>query len=108
MGITSVDICQAAEQLEGFVGYHRKIESYIVRFSEDSFGMDVDESSITPVREFVWSAVDGAQMTLDRERLQMLINQNIDSRLGISEPLHIYLRRHDLPPIRAERLLKAG
>ena len=108
MSITSTDICQAADRLEGFVGYHRKIQTYIVRFSEDSFGMDVDEHSITPVREFVWSAADGTQMTLDRERLQMLVNQNIDSRLGISEPLRIYLRRHDLPPIRAERLLKAG
>lgn len=107
MSITSEDICQAAEQLEGFVGFHRKIAAYIVRFSEDAFGMDVDEQSIVPTREFVWTPVEGRQMCLDRERLQLLVEQNIDGRLGISEPLRIYLRRSDLPPIRAERLLLA-
>ena len=107
MGITSSDICEAAEQLEGFVGYHHKIGRYIVRFSEDSFGMDVTDESIMPTREFVWQAQAGRQMLLDRERLQLLFDQNIDSRLCITEPLRIYVRRQDLPPIRVERWVKA-
>lgn len=107
MSITSSDICAAAERLEGFVGYHHKNERYIVRFSEDSFGMDVTESSIVPTREFVWQAQTGRQMLLDRERLQLLFDQNIDSRLCISEPLRIYLRRQDLPAIMVERWVKA-
>ncbi|RZI88712.1 MAG: DUF2025 family protein, partial [Pseudomonas sp.] len=35
MAITSQDICSAADQLNGFVGYHAKRGSHIVRFSED-------------------------------------------------------------------------
>ena len=38
MRITSQLICQAADQLKGFVGLNRKTGHYIVRFSEDSFG----------------------------------------------------------------------
>ncbi len=57
---TSSDICAAADKLEGFVGYHRKAQHYIVRFSEDAFGMDVADDDITPASEFVWScAQDG-------------------------------------------------
>ena len=48
MRITSELICQAADQLHGFVGLNRKTGQYIVRFSEDSFGMDVPDASITP------------------------------------------------------------
>ena len=48
MAITSQDICSAADQLNGFVGFHRKRGVHIVRFSEDAFGMDVADDSITP------------------------------------------------------------
>lgn len=54
MTITSLDICNAADQLIGFVGYHGKRGTHIVRFSEDAFGMDVADESITPCSEFVW------------------------------------------------------
>ncbi|MFJ4142310.1 DUF2025 family protein [Pseudomonas sp. NPDC089734] len=106
MSTTSSDICDAAEQLEGFVGYHHKHKHFIVRFSEDSFGMDVTEDSITPTSEFVWSNGTGAQMSLSRERLQLLFDQNIDSRLNITEPLRVYMRRQDLPEIKVERWVK--
>ena len=46
MRITSELICQAADQLNGFVGLNRKTGQYIVRFSEDSFGMDVADDGI--------------------------------------------------------------
>jgi hypothetical protein len=42
-------------------------------------------------------------MNLDRARLQLLLEQNIDDRLNISEPLRVYMRRTDLPEISAER-----
>lgn len=48
MRITSELICQAADQLHGFVGLNRKTGQYIVRFSEDSFGMDVADDGIIP------------------------------------------------------------
>ena len=48
MAITSQDICNAADQLKGFVGFHDKRGVHIVRFSEDAFGMDVADASITP------------------------------------------------------------
>ncbi len=102
MSITSNDICNAAEQLRGFVGYHGKAARHIVRFSEDAFGMDVVEASITPASEFVWTA-DGDLMSLRRERLALLLAQNVNDRLGISEPLLVYLRRRDLPEIQAQR-----
>ena len=54
MRITSELICQAADQLQGFVGLNRKTGQYIVRFSEDSFGMDVADDGIIPTAEFVW------------------------------------------------------
>jgi hypothetical protein len=103
MSITSASICAAADQLQGFVGFNAKTGRYIVRFSEDSFGLDVLEQSITPTCEFVWRAFDGELMNLDRARLKLLLEQNIDDRLNISEPLRVYLRRTDLPEISAER-----
>ncbi len=77
MSITSTDICQAADALKGFVGFNRKTGRYIVRFSEDSFGMDVADDSITPTSEFVWSSVRDDVMRLGREQLQILLEQNI-------------------------------
>lgn len=105
MSITSSSICAAADALTGFVGFNHKSGQHIVRFSEDAFGLDVDENSITPCCEFVWLPVEGALMSLSRSRLALLMRQNIDERLNITEPLRLYLRRDDLPEIRAERRL---
>ena len=98
MRITSELICQAADQLQGFVGLNRKTGQYIVRFSEDSFGMDVADDGIIPTAEFVWLQVDGQAMTLSRERIQLLLDQNIDDRINITEPLRVYMRRVEIPP----------
>ena len=106
MAITSSDICKAADGLCGFVGFNRKTGRYIVRFSEDSFGMDVAEDSIQPACEFVWVLRAGDLMTLCRECLEILAAQNINDRLNFSEALLTYLRRTDLPEIAAERRLK--
>lgn len=106
MSITSATICAAADQLQGLVGYNAKTGQYIVRFSEDSFGKDVPDDRIVPACEFVWKPLLGNLMTLSRERLQLLIEQNVDDRLQISEPLRLYLRRQDLPEIQAERYLR--
>lgn len=106
MAITSSDICTAADGLSGFVGFNLKTGKYIVRFSEDSFGMDVAEDSIRPACEFVWAPKTGEVMTLSRECLQILAEQNIHDRLNLSEALLTYLRRTDLPEIAAERHLK--
>ncbi|MBB6342009.1 hypothetical protein HNP49_002177 [Pseudomonas fluvialis] len=106
MSITSATICAAADQLQGLVGYNAKTGQYIVRFSEDSFGKDVPDDRIVPACEFVWKPLLGNLMTLSRERLQLLIEQNVDDRLQISEPLRLYLRRQDLPEIKAERYLR--
>ncbi|MDH4874310.1 DUF2025 family protein [Pseudomonas sp. BN515] len=103
MSITSTDICNAADALKGFVGFNRKLGKYIVRFSEDSFGMDVPDDSITPACEFVWTAKTDQVMTLSRECLQILLEQNINDRLNLCDPLLVYLRRTDLPEISAER-----
>lgn len=91
---------------QGFVGFNRKTGRYIVRFSEDSFGMDVADDSITPTSEFVWSSVRDDVMRLGREQLQILLEQNINERLNIGEPLLVYLRRQDLPEITAQRQLR--
>lgn len=106
MAITSSDICTAADELCGFVGFNRKIGKYIVRFSEDSFGLDVVEDSIRPACEFVWAPKTGEVMILSRECLQILAEQNINDRLNLNEALLTYLRRTDLPEIAAERRLK--
>lgn len=103
MAITSQDICSAADQLKGFVGFHGKRGNHIVRFSEDAFGMDVADDSIVPCSEFVWRAQPGVRMALCRERLALLLAQHVDDRLNIAEALRIYLRRTDLPEIIAER-----
>ncbi|ATR84413.1 DUF2025 family protein [Pseudomonas defluvii] len=107
MHITSQDICAAADQLKGFVGFNRKLDKHIVRFSEDSFGMDVAEDSITPSSEFVWRRSSDEVMTLGRDLIEVLLAQNIDERLNISEPLRVYLRRNDLPEISARRRIVA-
>ncbi|AXM96108.1 DUF2025 family protein [Pseudomonas plecoglossicida] len=106
MAITSQDICSAADQLKGFVGFHVKRGVHIVRFSEDAFGMDVADDSITPCNEFVWRPEQRQRMTLSRERLALLLKQHVDERLNIGEPLRIYLQRSDLPEIVAERALR--
>lgn len=107
MAITSADICAAADQLKGFVGFNLKTGQHIVRFSEDSFGLDIAEDSITPTSEFVWAAGDTPElMTLKRDRLGLLSDLRIDERLNIGEPLRIYLRREDLPEISAQRQLQ--
>ncbi|TRX73236.1 DUF2025 family protein [Pseudomonas mangiferae] len=103
MSITSTHICEAADRLNGFVGYNTKTGRHIVRFSEDSFGMDVAEDSIAPVSEFVWRAEGAGTMTLERQRIQLLLDLHIDDRLNLGEPLRVYMRRHDLPEIVAHR-----
>jgi len=108
MSITSSTICDAADLLKGFVGFHHKASRYIVRFSEDAFGMDVADDSITPTNEFVWGAGHGQLMTLKRESVQLLLEQNIDDRLNVTEPLRVYVRRLDLPEITAMRTLRVG
>jgi hypothetical protein len=106
MKTTSSAICEAADDLAGFVGYHHKAQRYIVRFSEDSFGMDVSSDGIIPTCEFVWTSGKDELMNLSRERLQLLLEQNIDDRLRITEPLRVYMRRLDLPEIVVERRVK--
>ncbi|WP_028622426.1 DUF2025 family protein [Pseudomonas sp. Ant30-3] len=105
MRITSQLICQAADQLKGFVGLNRKTGHYIVRFSEDSFGMDVADDGIIATSEFVWAAGPGEAMTLKRERVQLLLDQNIDDRINITEPLRVYMTRREMPEISALRSL---
>jgi hypothetical protein len=108
MRITSQLICQAADQLKGFVGLNRKTGHYIVRFSEDSFGMDVADDGIIPLSEFVWVAGPEHTMTLKRELIQLLLDQNIDERINITEPLQVYMNRRDMPEISAVRRLMRG
>ena len=103
MRITSQLICQAADLLNGFVGFNRKTGKHLVRFSEDSFGMDVADDNITPTSEFVWQAGAADTMTLKRELIQLLLDQNIDDRLNITEPLRVYMQRQDVPEITAVR-----
>lgn len=109
MRITSELICQAADQLNGFVGFNRKTARYIVRFSEDAFGMDVADDAIIPASEFVWAPEGGQAMTLKRALIRLLLEQNIDDRINITEPLRVYMQREDLPEISAlRRLVQAG
>ena len=105
MRITSQLICQAADQLKGFVGLNRKSGHYIVRFSEDSFGMDVADDGIIATSEFVWAAGPGAAMTLKRELIQLLLDQHVDDRINITEPLRVYMNRREVPEISALRSL---
>lgn len=106
MNITSSDICLASDRLQGFVGFNGKSGTHIVRFSEDAFGMDVADASITPACEFIWQPMGNQVMSLKRELIQLLLNQNVNDRLGITEPLLVYMRRLDLPEIQAQRLRK--
>ena len=108
MRITSQLICQAADQLQGFVGLNRKTGHYIVRFSEDAFGMDVADDGIIPTSEFVWVPGPEQTMTLKRELIQLLLDQNIDERINITEPLRVYMNRREVPEISAVRSLGAG
>ena len=108
MRITSQLICQAADQLNGFVGLNRKTGHYIVRFSEDAFGMDVADDGIIPTSEFVWANGPEQTMTLSRERIQLLLEQNIDDRINISEPLRVYMSKRDVPEIVAVRSRVSG
>ncbi|MCU7248306.1 DUF2025 family protein [Pseudomonas koreensis] len=108
MRITSQLICQAADDLKGFVGLNRKTGHYIVRFSEDSFGMDVADDGIIPTSEFVWTPVTEQTMTLSRERIRLLLDQNIDERINISEPLRVYMSKREVPEIEAVRSLLKG
>ncbi|MBC3364587.1 DUF2025 family protein [Pseudomonas sp. SWRI154] len=108
MRTTSTLICQAADQLKGFVGLNRKTGQYIVRFSEDSFGMDVADDGIIPTSEFVWTPAADDTLTLKREWIQLLLDQNIDDRINITEPLRVYMARSDLPEILAMRQLVRG
>lgn len=105
MRITSQLICHTADQLKGFVGLNRKTGQYIVRFSEDSFGMDVADDGIIPASEFVWAAGPGEAMTLKRELIQLLMDQNIDDRINMSQPLRVYMSRREMPEIAAVRSL---
>lgn len=108
MRITSQLICQAADDLKGFVGLNRKTGQYIVRFSEDSFGMDVADDGIIPVNEFVWAPTTEQTMTLKRALIQLLLDQNIDERINITEPLRVYMSKVEVPEIEAERSLVRG
>lgn len=108
MRITSQLICQAADDLKGFVGLNRKTGQYIVRFSEDSFGMDVADDGIIPTSEFVWAPASEMTMTLKRELIQLLLDQNIDERINISEPLRAYMSKVEAPEIVAVRSLVQG
>lgn len=108
MRITSQLICQAADQLKGFVGLNRKTGRYIVRFSEDSFGMDVADDGIIPASEFVWAAGPEQAMTLKRDLIQLLLDQHIDDRINITEPLRVYMNRQEVPEISAVRSLVRG
>jgi hypothetical protein len=44
-------------------------------------------------------------MTLKRELIQLLLEQNIDDRINITEPLRVYMKRRDVPEISAVRSL---
>lgn len=108
MRITSQLICQAADDLKGFVGLNRKTGQYIVRFSEDSFGMDVADDGIIPASEFVWAKASETTMTLKRELIQLLLDQHIDDRINITEPLRVYMSKVEVPEIVAARRLVRG
>ncbi|VEF12438.1 Protein of uncharacterised function (DUF2025) [Pseudomonas fluorescens] len=108
MRITSQLICQAADELKGFVGLNRKTGQYIVRFSEDSFGMDVADDGIIPASEFVWAPASETTMTLTRELIQLLLDQHIDDRINITEPLRVYMSKVEVPEIVAVRSLVRG
>jgi hypothetical protein len=47
-------------------------------------------------------------MTLKRELIQLLLDQNIDDRINVTEPLRVYMQRRDVPEIVAVRSLVRG
>jgi hypothetical protein len=47
-------------------------------------------------------------MTLKRELIQLLLDQNIDERINISEPLRVYMSKVEVPEIVAVRSLVQG
>lgn len=47
-------------------------------------------------------------MCLARERIQLLLDQNIDERINITEPLRVYMRRVEIPQIAALRRVVPG
>jgi hypothetical protein len=47
-------------------------------------------------------------MTLKRELIQLLLNQNVDDRINITEPLRVYMSRREVPEISAVRSLVQG
>ena len=70
--------------------------------------MDVADDSITPTNEFVWQPGEADTMTLKRELIQLLLDQHIDDRLNITEPLRVYMQRQDVPEISAVRRCVGG
>ena len=108
MRITSQLICQAADDLKGFVGLNRKTGQYIVRLGEVSVGMDVADVGISPVIDFVWAPATAQTRTLKRELIQLLLDQNIDERINITEPLRVYMSKVEVPEIEAVRSLVRG
>ncbi|MNX82322.1 hypothetical protein D3C86_1140470 [compost metagenome] len=79
-----------------------------MRFSEDAFGMDVADDGIIPTSEFVWAPGPSGSMTLKRGLIQLLLDQNIDDRINITEPLRVYMDRREVPEISAVRSLVRG
>jgi len=47
-------------------------------------------------------------MTLKRELIQLLLDQNIDDRINITEPLRVYMSKREVPEIEAVRSLVKG
>jgi len=75
------------------------------RYNPARCGRGVAEEATPPPAEFVWQPVDEQAMTLSRERIQLLLDQNIDDRINITEPLRVYMRRVEIPQISAVRSL---
>jgi hypothetical protein len=47
-------------------------------------------------------------MTLKRELIQLLLDQHIDERINITEPLRVYMQKVEVPEIVAVRSLVRG
>jgi len=70
--------------------------------------MDVADDGIIPASEFVWAPATEQTMTLKRELIQLLLDQNIDDRINITEPLRVYMNKREVPEIEAVRSLVKG
>jgi len=70
--------------------------------------MDVADDGIIAASEFVWATDPEQTMTLKRELIQLLLDQNIDERINITEPLRVYMQRREVPEISAVRSLLRG